>query len=378
MLGIPLVVICFTLAAGFLPLGMIEFVQNMQQREITTDRLEQLRRAVNGNPAIVVDEARTSFGYIGDMGNLPTDLGACRELAHSKQESTTYESSPVCKLLILGCRLLIPDRLLEDLWVKGSQPAFAFDTTKKTGAGWNGPYLEMDITAHASTFGFDAWGAAFDYSPVAFVDSDLGADALGKLASLGPDMVAGGDDDVTVHFFESSTVSRVQGFIRDGEGDAVPGTNVTVNFPQNGSLTSQTDNADDLGYYSFTDIPFGNRTLTIEPRLVLAPGTAIADGNNVEFTIKNFSSNDVAITSIQVEYTIAPPAYFKTLKVGGNTVYDSDSPRFGDGDSVAFSSETIDGTGEDAGDTVPIAVQSPVTQVADLIIGDGGGGGARC
>ena len=264
------------------------------------------------------------------------------------------------------------------MWVKGSQPAFAFDTTKKTGAGWNGPYLEMDITAHASTFGFDAWGAAFDYSPVAFVDSDLGADALGKLASLGPDMVAGGDDDVTVHFFESSTVSRVQGFIRDGEGDAVPGTNVTVNFPQNGSLTSQTDNADDLGYYSFTDIPFGNRTLTIEPRLVLAPGTAIADGNNVEFTIKNFSSNDVAITSIQVEYTIAPPAYFKTLKVGGNTVYDSDSPRFGDGDSVAFSSETIDGTGEDAGDTVPIAVQSPVTQVADLIIGDGGGGGARC
>ena len=40
-------------------------------------------------------------------------LGACRELAPSKQESTTYEPSPVCKLLILGCRLLIPDRLLD-------------------------------------------------------------------------------------------------------------------------------------------------------------------------------------------------------------------------------------------------------------------------
>ena len=34
-------------------------------------------------------------------------------MAPSKQESTTYEPSPVCKLLILGCRLLIPDRLLE-------------------------------------------------------------------------------------------------------------------------------------------------------------------------------------------------------------------------------------------------------------------------
>ena len=40
-------------------------------------------------------------------------LGACRELAPSKQESTTYEPSLVCKLLILGCRPLIPDRLLE-------------------------------------------------------------------------------------------------------------------------------------------------------------------------------------------------------------------------------------------------------------------------
>ena len=34
-------------------------------------------------------------------------------IAPSKQESTTYEPSPVCKLLILGCRLLIPDRLLD-------------------------------------------------------------------------------------------------------------------------------------------------------------------------------------------------------------------------------------------------------------------------
>ena len=33
-------------------------------------------------------------------------------MAPSKQESTTYEPSLVCKLLILGCRLLIPDRLL--------------------------------------------------------------------------------------------------------------------------------------------------------------------------------------------------------------------------------------------------------------------------
>ena len=46
------------------------------------------------------------------LGEVEIPLGACRELAPSKQESTTYEPSLVCKLLILGCRLLIPDRLL--------------------------------------------------------------------------------------------------------------------------------------------------------------------------------------------------------------------------------------------------------------------------
>ena len=49
----------------------------------------------------------------GTAEAVTTLLGACRELAPSKQESTTYEPFLVCKLLILGCRLLIPDRLLE-------------------------------------------------------------------------------------------------------------------------------------------------------------------------------------------------------------------------------------------------------------------------
>ena len=45
--------------------------------------------------------------------NTGDNLGVCRELAPPNQESTTYEPSLVCKLLILGCRILIPDRLLD-------------------------------------------------------------------------------------------------------------------------------------------------------------------------------------------------------------------------------------------------------------------------
>ena len=57
--------------------------------------------------------SRLLNGRIGISARVALGLGACRELAPSKQESTTYEPSLVCKLLILGCRLLIPDRLLE-------------------------------------------------------------------------------------------------------------------------------------------------------------------------------------------------------------------------------------------------------------------------
>ena len=61
-------------------------------------------------------------------------------IAPSKQESTTYEPSLVCKLLILGCRLLIPDRLLAKQIVESTARGFggtgidpATGTTSATG-----------------------------------------------------------------------------------------------------------------------------------------------------------------------------------------------------------------------------------------------------
>ncbi len=82
----------------------------------TIIRLEA-RSTTCGHPWSVSRDCCTDFLFRSGsypLGpNCDGPLGACRELAPSKQESTTYEPSLVCKLLILGCRLLIPDRLLE-------------------------------------------------------------------------------------------------------------------------------------------------------------------------------------------------------------------------------------------------------------------------
>ena len=314
-------------------------VLNKRQVDLTTDTMNELRRALTGNPVIIVNEARTAFGYLGDMGNMPTNL--------------------------------------QDLWVKGSQPGFTFNSTKKTGAGWQGPYLELRAVEFATALGLDAWGNAFSYSTTSATDTTFGATVIAKLIGLGPDAASGGNDDLTINFFKAETQSRVQGFVRDSNGDGVGGVNVTVNYPQNGVLTTSSALADDTGYYAVTDIPFGNRSVTIDPNLVLAPGTTIVSGNtnqNLQFTVNNFSASDVSIASVIVVYSIAPPAYFGGLKLGNTTVLNTSTARLGTGATVTgFSPVTVTGTGQVA-ESIPIRIQSPVTDVADLIINIGRGG----
>ena len=341
--GFTLIEAIFTLAiiaivsVGLMTVSNAAF--DMINVEITDDHIRALQRAVSGDPVIVLNEARTSFGYIGDMGNLPPAI--------------------------------------EDLWVKGSQSDFSFDTTKKTGGGWDGPYLETSIVEMLDSLALDAWSTALFYDPTPFLDEGFGANAQGKLISFGPDGIAGGNDDISIHFFDSEIVSRVQGFIRDEDENGVSGVGVTVNYPQNGTLTSQTIQSDSLGYYFFLDIPFGNRSLTIEPRLVLAPDTAIVTGNSndtVELTVKNFASSDTTIDSMTIEFTIQPPAYFDTLRIDGNTtVFSSSNPRFASGDTSNFSDETIAGTGG-VTESVEFRIQSSITDVTDIVIGDIGRG----
>ena len=341
--GFTLIEAIFTLAIiAIVSVGIISVSNaafDMINIEITDDHIRALQSAVSGDPVIVLNEARTSFGYVGDMGNLPAAI--------------------------------------EDLWVKGTQVDFNFDTAKKTGGGWDGPYVETSIVELLDSLALDAWSTALSYDPVPFFDADFGANAQGKLISFGPDGVAGGDDDISIHFFDSEIVSRVQGFIRDEDENGVSGVGVTVNYPQDGTLASQTIQTDSLGYYFFPGIPFGNRSLTVEPRLVLAPDTAIVTGNSnntVELTVKNFASSDTAIDSMTIEFAIQPPAYFDTLRINGNTtVFSSSNPRFASGDTSNFSNEIIPGTGGIT-ESVEFRIQSAITDVSDIVIGDIGRG----
>lgn len=303
----------------------------------TAEELKELKKGILGNPEIVTKEVRTDFGYIGDMGSLPTKL--------------------------------------EDLYQKGTQPAFVYDNTKKAGAGWNGPYISPSLVENLASLKLDTYGNEYVYDATEFTDAAVGATVSAKIASKGADSAAGGGDDITAYIYKSQALSNVIGFVKDEQGNRVPAVVVKMNYPSSGTLTTTTTTSDATGLYQFTDIPYGNRSITVEPKLAYAAGSAVVSGTgnqNVEFKITNFAASDIAITSFRADYTVTPAAYYQQLKIGGTVVYDSTAPRLASGDTVTFAPITITGSHSPTeGKVFSVRIQSPLTQVADLNIGSG-------
>ncbi|MFQ5863292.1 MAG: carboxypeptidase regulatory-like domain-containing protein [Candidatus Brocadiales bacterium] len=340
--GFTLIDVIIILAALGILLGtMIPLtiqLMNKKRETQTIDELDRLRIAVTGNPVITIYEARAQFGYVGDMGNLPTSI--------------------------------------EDLYKKGGQSAFSFNTTKKVGAGWDGPYIDPKIVEHIETLKTDAFGNDYDYTTTPFTDSTTGATVEGRIRSKGKDGTSATSDDLSLDFFSSQVKSKVSGVIKTEEGDGVSGATVTMNYPNNGTLVSTSTTTDSAGFYTFDDIPYGNRSVTVEPRLVIEANSALAVGTqdrDVKFTVTNCSNSDINITSYKAVYSSSPQAFYTTLIVGGTTVYNSSSPRLGSGDAATFTAQTVGG-GIEGPNTVPIQVQSPATEVGDITIGTLGGG----
>ena len=334
--GFSLIEAVTTLAIiAILSVGLVSIASSalrITQEQTTSNSLTKLREGVQGTPVVVSQDARTLFGYVGDMGNVPL--------------------------------------VIEDLWDRGSQPAFAFDQVTMVGAGWNGPYLETDVVEYIDALGLDAWGNDFFYDTTPYVDPTLGLTVLGKLASLGPDRALDSEDDLTVLFLEPQIVSQVQGFVLDPLGQFLAGVDVVANFPANGTLTTASTTTDPFGFYSIDDVPYGNRSLTPEATLVVSPGTAqttSGSGDDVEVYIQNLSANDVSFDELTVEWFVAPPAYLTRLRLDNTNIYNDNNPRLASGTLLSFATWTLEGSGV----TIPpttIQVQSATTNVPSITI----------
>ncbi|MBI4471729.1 MAG: hypothetical protein HY646_03610, partial [Acidobacteria bacterium] len=169
-----------------------------------------------------------------------------------------------------------------------------------------------------------------------------------------------------VDILQAEVYSTVTGTLRRG-ANPVKFATVSLNIPANGVLSQVFDVTDSGGMFSFSNVTFGLRSLGIDPKLTFEEGSVTDPGNDrVKFTVTNFATNDIQITSITPSATIA--AYYQQLKVGGTTVFDwNNGTRKALGVQVDFAPITVKGSGKPI-QVAPIRVEKETTVTPDLLI----------
>jgi prepilin-type N-terminal cleavage/methylation domain-containing protein len=111
-----LVVIVIIGIMGAVSLRAIDVTRERANYDKTMKAMERLANAIVGDPDLVADGRRTDFGFVGDVGRLPTSLDELRSnLGHN--------------------------------------------------LAWNGPYVRIPFTGDSTSFETDAWGQLFSYLP---------------------------------------------------------------------------------------------------------------------------------------------------------------------------------------------------------------------
>lgn len=270
-----------------------------RREQAARDELKAMKEAIIGKATSTEQGEEFTFGFVGDIGNVPDSLDRLKTI--------------------------------------GSLPAYSFNTSKNMGAGWNGPYI---MEKFSGDFKDDPWGTNYSYSTASATNTDLGVTYLAKITSAGPDRTLSTSDDLSVQILEPEVHSDLVGYVRDTFGDDVRDVTVTINYPSNGAIITATDTTDDEGHYEFSDIPVGDRVITINPdKLVYKAETAKTltdDRDDVQFKIENFSDSAINISSIKADYTVSPTAYYEKVLINGVTVFTYSTTRPGSGTTANF------------------------------------------
>lgn len=314
----------------------------------TQDEMDELIVAIAGNPDLYNNGMRSDFGYVGDVGALPSSLD---DLVTNPGGYTT----------------------------------------------WRGPYVSRRFTQDSDGFKKDAWGNNYTFtSGITLASTGGGSTPMTKSAAP-----AAAD----------LTTTPIAGTVTDAAGnppgDSSVAVNVTVSYPDgSGGTTSSSTNPSAGGAFAFSNIPVGVRTVTavyratgdtvttyaallpqvgatIAMRLPEAPfagtggggggggtggiefvfGSASSPSDDIQFTIWNSGTSSITVSTITANY--ATVSYYRYVRWNGTAVFNSPNPRAASGQVVTFSSsQTL------------TAGQSVVIRLEDFTNNQSGGGGS--
>ena len=247
----------------------------------STAQLDAIKKILIGDPSLVSNGERTSFGYLGDWGSLPESLDA----------------------------LITPQT-----------PAWQFNATQKAGAGWHGPYTNSTL----DELKYNPWGDLYVYSNTDYVN-EKGALVDAVITDYGEDRVPSSDDK-KVEILKTETTSNIHGQVRYSDNTLAQRIQVTIYYPVDGSITELTTYTDLNGCYEFQNIPFGSRTIFYEMGgssgglfYVVNSATAKDGVDNLTFNISNCLTTDIIVTWLKTEYPLT--AYYEEVVFNGESVW---------------------------------------------------------
>lgn len=224
--------------------------------DATYKEMLQLRKALIGDlENTSVEGERVRFGYLGDLGAVPT----------GSQGLQALYSQPA------------------------SVGAWTVDSTGKIGVGWNGPYI---ISSTDNDFAKDAWGRDYIYST---------AGTTPYLLSYGSDGVAGGTGaaaDISIEIPRNIRTATVTGQLIQSGSVYNGSAHIEMYYPTSdglGTMTSQvvTLSSGGMGQFTFSSVPFGVRSVKVSipdistPAIKMGPITFAVDNENF-FIRSNF------------------------------------------------------------------------------------------
>ena len=276
---IVILVVMSILAAVAVPVALRVF--ETAAEDATRGEMINLKKAMIGKQDRNQSISRGNFGFIGDMGRLPANL--------------------------------------EELYRQGSLPGFSYDNGRQAGAGWKGPYITGGFSGEEAD-AFTKDGLGNDYILT------VGSSRLeGVLISSGPDGLPGTADDIALEILPVETTATLRGAVKDALGNGISNVSVNLNFASNGILTLVTAITDANGNYSFSSVPFGARSVQVDPPaglLVLSTGsvTTSDNGRNITFVVSNISSNPAVIDSMIVDFGSRGGTNYDQIRINGRTV----------------------------------------------------------
>ena len=288
-----------------------------QKADSTLLEMETIKRAIAGDPSLIINGRRADFGYYGDMGIMPATL--------------------------------------TDLITQGSQPTLTNNTTYFIIYGWGGPYLSKSFEGESNTAIEDSWRNPYIYTDSK--DENASGDSVyGKITSRGANGKVGGegyDADIDLEILKREVVSTVYGSAYTIDGNPMVSGKVYLRKPNGTASLKRVSVVTGLqGTYSFSGVSRGARTLSFKavggietniksilvaesavavPRvssisnLIFVSGSATVLGSSdeqVQFQLRNLLGQSITITDYRADYPGSHSSYkYNQLNVNAVTVF---------------------------------------------------------